>query len=59
MFPVTKACSLVLSLGAAAMPACAADVTDEELMRAATELARQYDSNYAEKNAAGMASLYA
>jgi uncharacterized protein (TIGR02246 family) len=53
------ACALVALLSAAAMPALAADVTDSELMQAATELARQYDSSYATKSAAAMASLYA
>jgi uncharacterized protein (TIGR02246 family) len=39
-------------------PALAAP-TEAELMQAATELARQYDTNYAKQDPAGMASLYA
>jgi uncharacterized protein (TIGR02246 family) len=50
---------LALLVGAAATPALAADVTEAELMQAATSLAQQYDSNYAAKNSAGMAALYA
>jgi uncharacterized protein (TIGR02246 family) len=50
---------LVAVLGAgAALPALAADVTEQELMQAATDLGRQYDANYNAKNAAGMAGLY-
>lgn len=52
------ACAAVL-LAACATSALAAEATDAEVMQAATELARQYDSNYAEKNADGMAALYA
>ena len=37
----------------------AADVTVAELMQAAIELGRQYDANYANKNPAAMAALYA
>ena len=37
----------------------AADVTEAELMQAAIELGRQYDANYANKNPAAMAALYA
>ncbi len=36
----------------------AAEVTEAALMQAATELAQQYDSNYAAKNPAAMAALY-
>ena len=51
---------LALLVGATAAPAlAAADVTESELMRAATELGRQYDANYNGKNPAGMAALYA
>src|ERR1700678_4145832 len=50
---------LALLVGAAATPALAADVTEAELMQAATSLAQQYDSNYAARNSAGMAALYA
>ncbi len=39
--------------------ALAADVTEAELMQAAIELGRQYDANYANKNPAAMAALYA
>jgi uncharacterized protein (TIGR02246 family) len=50
---------LALLAGATVAPAQAADVTETELMQAATSLAHQYDSNYAAKNPAGMAALYA
>jgi uncharacterized protein (TIGR02246 family) len=43
----------------AVAPAVAAELTDAELMQAATELARQYDANYAAKDPAAMAALYA
>jgi uncharacterized protein (TIGR02246 family) len=43
---------------AATVPAWAADVTEQELMQAATELGRQYDANYNTRNAVGMAGLY-
>jgi uncharacterized protein (TIGR02246 family) len=49
---------LTLLVGAAAAPALAADVTESELMQAATELGRQYDANYNDKNPAAMAALY-
>ena len=48
----------ILLVGAAAAPALAADVTESELMQAATELGRQYDANYNSKNPSGMAALY-
>ena len=48
---------LALLLGTA--PAPAADVTEAELLQAATALGRQYDANYADKNAGAMAALYA
>ena len=48
---------LALLIGATAIPASAADVTEVELMQAATALAQQYDANYAAKNPAGMAAL--
>jgi hypothetical protein len=48
-----------LLVGATATPASAADVTEAELMQAATALAQQYDANYAAKDPAGMAALYA
>jgi uncharacterized protein (TIGR02246 family) len=50
---------LAALIGAASAPALAADITETELMQAATELARQYDANYAAKNPAAMAALYA
>jgi uncharacterized protein (TIGR02246 family) len=50
---------VALLAGAAAAAAQAAEVTEPELMQAATTLARQYDANYAAKNPAGMAALYA
>lgn len=50
---------LPLLVGLAAAPAVAgADVTESELMQAATELGRQYDANYNNKNPAGLAALY-
>ena len=50
---------LSLFVGLAAAPAIAgADVTESELMQAATELGRQYDANYNDKNPAAMAALY-
>src|SRR5712672_1941274 len=48
-----------LLVGATGTPAPAADVTEAELMQAATALAQQYDANYAAKNPAAMAALYA
>ena len=50
---------LTLMLGAAAAPALAAEVSEAELMQAATELGQRYDANYAAKNPVGMAELYA
>ena len=49
---------LALLAGATAAPALAAEVTESELMQAATELGRQYDANYNSKNPSGMAALY-
>jgi uncharacterized protein (TIGR02246 family) len=49
---------LAATIGAAT-PAIAAEVTEAELMQAAIELGQQYDANYARKNPAGMAALYA
>src|SRR5260370_34099628 len=51
--------TLDLLVGATATPAPAADVTEAELMQAATALAQPYDANYAAKDPAGMAALYA
>ena len=45
--------------GVVGTTARAADVTEAELMNAATGLAQQYDANYGAKNPAGMAALYA
>jgi uncharacterized protein (TIGR02246 family) len=45
-------------IGGAGQPAGAAAVTEAELMRAATDLGRRYDSNYAAKDPAAMAALY-
>jgi uncharacterized protein (TIGR02246 family) len=51
---------LALLVGATAAPGLAAgDVTESELVQAATELGRQYDANYNGKNPTGMAALYA
>ena len=51
---------LFLLVGLVVAPAlAAADVTKSELMQAATELGRQYDANYNDKNAAALAALYA
>ena len=50
---------LALLAGANANSASAADVTEAELMQAASALAQQYDANYAAKNPSGMAALYA
>jgi uncharacterized protein (TIGR02246 family) len=45
--------------GTIALTARATDVTETELLQAATTLARQYDEHYDAKDPAGMASLYA
>jgi uncharacterized protein (TIGR02246 family) len=50
---------LALMFGAAVSPLRAADVTEQELMRAAVDLGQRYDANYNDKNPAGMAALYA
>jgi ketosteroid isomerase-like protein len=50
---------LVQVAGVVATTARAADVTEAELMNAATGLAQQYDANYNAKNPVGMAALYA
>src|SRR5437868_2364483 len=50
---------LTLHVGLAAAPAIAgADFTESELMQAATELGRQYDAHYNDKDPAAMAGLY-
>jgi uncharacterized protein (TIGR02246 family) len=50
---------LTLFVTVTAGRALTADVTEAELMQAAIELGRQYDANYANKNPAAMAALYA
>jgi uncharacterized protein (TIGR02246 family) len=50
---------LVQLIGTVVFTARAADVTEAELLQAATTLARQYDEQYNAKDPAGMASLYA
>jgi uncharacterized protein (TIGR02246 family) len=50
---------LVQLVAAVSLTASAADVTEAELMQAATALAQQYDARYAAKDPAGMAALYA
>jgi uncharacterized protein (TIGR02246 family) len=50
---------LVQLVAAVSLTVRAADVTEAELMQAATVLARQYDAHYAAKDPAGMATLYA
>jgi len=44
--------------GASLTFAFAAPVTDDELLKAATDLGHRYDSNYASKNPEAMAALY-
>jgi ketosteroid isomerase-like protein len=56
MQPILAAALVTL---ARTVPAWAADVTEQDLMRAAVELGSQYDANYNVRNAAGMAGLYA
>lgn len=43
----------------AAVPARSAEVTQPELLQAATDLGHRYDTNYAARDAAAMAMLYA
>lgn len=50
---------LVQLVAAVGITASAAEVTEAELMQAAIALARQYDADYAAKDPAGMAALYA
>ena len=50
---------LVQLVTAVGLRTSAAGVTEAELMQAATALARQYDADYAAKDPAGMATLYA
>jgi uncharacterized protein (TIGR02246 family) len=49
---------VALLIGAATSAVAAAEVAESELMQAATELGRQYDANYNNKNPAAMAALY-
>ena len=50
---------LALLVAATAAPALSAgDVTESELMQAATELGRQYDANYNDKKPGALAALY-
>jgi uncharacterized protein (TIGR02246 family) len=52
-------CLLVFLIGATAAPTLAAgDITESELIQAATELGRQYDANYNDKKPAALAALY-
>lgn len=53
-----KAALLSTFLSVPLTPAFAASVTENELMKAATSLGHQYDSNYAAKNPEGMAALF-
>ena len=55
----TTVAPLVVFVSVTAGPALTADVTEAELMQAAIELGRQNDANYANKNPAAMAALYA
>jgi ketosteroid isomerase-like protein len=48
----------ILSLAAAA-PLRAEEITEQSLMQAATELAKQYDTYYGAKNVDGMTKVYA
>lgn len=50
---------LVQLVAAVSLTASATEVTEAELMQAATALARQYDAHYAAKDPAAMATLYA
>jgi uncharacterized protein (TIGR02246 family) len=50
---------LVLSIGPTAAPALAANLTEAELMRVATDLGARYDASYAAKDPAAMAMVYA
>jgi uncharacterized protein (TIGR02246 family) len=50
---------LVPVLAVLLLGATPAELAEADLMQAATELARQYDANYAAKDPAAMAALYA
>jgi hypothetical protein len=49
----------LLSIGVVAAPALAKGLTEAELKRAATDLGARYDANYAAKDPAAMAMVYA
>ena len=51
--------SLTLLAGITATPALAAGLTEAELMLVATDLGARYDANYAAKDSAAMAMVYA
>jgi uncharacterized protein (TIGR02246 family) len=51
--------SLALLAGITATPALAAGLTEAELMLVATDLGARYDANYAAKDSAAMAMVYA
>jgi uncharacterized protein (TIGR02246 family) len=51
--------SLTLLAGITATPALAAGLTEAELMLVATDLSARYDANYAAKDSAAMALVYA
>jgi uncharacterized protein (TIGR02246 family) len=55
LFTIMLFVQLVAAVGFTAQ---AADVTEAELLQAATTLARQYDEHYAARDPAGMASLF-
>jgi uncharacterized protein (TIGR02246 family) len=50
---------LILAIGLVASPVMAANVTEQELMAAATDLGHQYDASYAAKDPTAMARVYA
>lgn len=49
----------LLALSIVAAPARASDVTEADVMQAATDLGHRYDANYAAKDPDAMAALYA
>jgi uncharacterized protein (TIGR02246 family) len=51
--------AIAILCGTITGPASAAAIKEAELMRAATDLAHRYDTNYAAKDPAAMAALYA
>jgi uncharacterized protein (TIGR02246 family) len=50
---------LVALIGGYGAPLAAAELTETDLMKAATELGHQYDAHYAAKDPNGMAKVYA